>query len=403
MNILVGVTGGIAAYKTCELVRIIINAGHAVKVVMTDSAKQFIHPNTFASLIHEPVWDDLFSPAEKMPHIQLAKWADLIVIAPATAHTLSELAHGMAANLLSCVCLASKAPCYLAPAMNRIMWEKSATQHNVKQLQQHNYRILSPEYGEQACGDVGLGRMLEPDKIFEKLCRDTQVLHGLNILITAGPTVEKIDPIRYFSNFSSGKMGYALASAYQQQGANVHLISGPTNLQPPINCQLSRVHTANEMLNKALQAIPNSHIFICAAAIADYAPVFSKNKIKKQSDTLTIELHQTADILKTCTATYPHVFAVGFCAETNDLLLHAQNKLIKKNCHAIVANQITASGYPFDDDANTLTYVTRQQCVAITKNTKINLAYTLISYIQEDFLRFSSNTIKALCVPSPLP
>lgn len=386
LNIIVGVTGGIACYKSCELVRLLQKAGHHVKVIMTENAKQFVQLNTFAALTQNQTYDDMFTdPDDAMPHISLAKWADVIVIAPATATTITRLATGSADNLLASVCLASNATLYIAPAMNKVMWEKPMTQKNIATLTSYGYTIFSPEEGEQACGDVGAGRMLEPEQICKQISCPSQLLSGLNILITAGPTQEKMDPVRYISNFSSGKMGYALAAACQQQGANVHLISGPTELTPPAHCTLSRVTTAEEMLDAVMDSIKPADIFISAAAIADYKPVFSPSKIKKSAKHLTIELTKTTDILSAVTASHADVFAVGFCAETENLIDFAKQKLTAKKLHAIVANKISDKGYPFGEDSNELTYINHTDEITLPTDTKINLAHQLVHYIYNDF------------------
>jgi len=386
-KVIVGVTGGIAAYKSCELVRLLLKSGHEVKVIMTEYAKQFIHPNTFAALTRDEVYDDMFaSNGDSMVHISLAKWADTIVIAPATATTISKLAIGSADNLLTSVCLATEAKCFVAAAMNKVMWNQPATQKNIATLATYGYSILMPEDGEQACGDVGAGRMLEPDRIVQQLFNTSNLLSGLKILITAGPTQEKIDPVRYISNFSSGKMGYSLAAACQQLGAEVRLISGPTHLTSPIDCKLNRVTTAEEMLNAVMESISSSDIFISTAAIADYTPAaLSPSKIKKSSESLSIELKRTTDILKAVTSSYPKVFTVGFCAETDNIKEYAKQKLKDKKLHAIVANHISNEGYPFGEDTNELLYMNHSGTTQLQRDSKTNLALQLAHYIHSDF------------------
>ena len=390
-NVIIGVTGGIASYKSCELVRLFKKSGHNVKVIMTENAKQFVHPNTFAALSHNEIYGNLSCHSHGgITHIDLAKWADIIIIAPATATTIGRLAYGCADTLLTCVCLASQARCYLAPAMNQIMWEKPVTQNNIQLLKTYGYHIFLPETGEQACGDVGFGRMLEPSKIFQHITCSSQKLANLTILITAGPTIEKLDPVRYLSNFSSGKMGYALARACQQHGAMVHLISGPTSLKPPVNILFTQVTTAQDMLDAVTNSIQSVDIFISTAAVADYSPNFLSQKISKKTEYLSIKLKKTKDILSTISTTHPNIFTIGFCAETQDVIDLAKKKLTKKNCHAMIANEISACGYPFGEDTNTLSYINKKNTVTLPKNTKVCLANQLVDYFYRDFLVFKA-------------
>lgn len=385
-KILLGVTGGIAAYKSCELVRLLKKAGHEVKVIMTEAAKAFIQPNTFAALSQNSVYDSLFDFKESpMLHIELAKWADKILVAPASAATISALAQGQADTLLSCVCLATQASCYLAPAMNRQMWEHPATRQNVEKLQTYGYRILFPEAGEQACGDVGFGRMLEPEVLVESICGGAHTFADLNILISAGPTVEKIDPVRYFSNFSSGKMGYALAKAFAEQGAKVHLISGPTHVLVPAKCQVTRITSAQDMLTAVMHSLEGVDIFISAAAIADYMVAMQPQKIKKQAEKLTLSLTRTSDVLSAVTNKYPDCFTVGFCAETQATLAAAKAKLQQKKCQVMIANQVHPDGYPFGEDTNAVTYITPEQTVDLPKSDKQQLARQLANLIFATF------------------
>jgi len=295
-NILIGVTGSIAAYKACELVRLLVKAEFSVKVVMTENAKKFIHPNTFEALSANPVYCDMFE--NSMQHIELAKWADSIIIAPATASTISKLASGSAECLLTTLCLASQAICFIAPAMNKVMFQNPATIKNMAQLKLNGFRIIASNYGQQACGDIGLGRMTEPENIFNTIMQRSSLFKGIKLIVTAGPTHEKIDPVRYVSNFSSGKMGYALAKAAYEYGASVCLISGPTNLLPPHGCQVIYVQSAEDMLNAVMKEALNTSILISSAAIADYRPqAFSKSKLKKEEESLTIKFSKTVDIL----------------------------------------------------------------------------------------------------------
>lgn len=385
-RILVGVTGGIAAYKSAELIRLLHKTGHSVKVVMTTTAKQFIHPNTFAALSGQPVYGDCLQSADDaMLHITLAKWAERIIIAPTSATTLSKLAHGCADNLLTAICLASEAPCYLAPAMNTVMWHKPVTQDNIQKLRHYGFHILMPEAGEQACGDVGLGRMLAPEQIVQQLCQSSNQLAGIKVVITAGPTQEKIDPVRFISNFSSGKMGYALAQAFINRGADVHLISGPTTLPPPANCRVTQITSATDMHQAVLNTIADTGIFIACAAVADYQPAqMAEQKIKKHAQTLTLRLNKTVDILKAVSQQFPDIFTVGFSAETQDVIANARTKLADKKLNAIVANQIDATGYPFNADTNQLTYITAERCIELPMGSKLQLAGKLIELITKD-------------------
>jgi phosphopantothenoylcysteine decarboxylase / phosphopantothenate---cysteine ligase len=385
MKIIIGISGGIAAYKSCELVRLLQKAGHEVRAIMTEGAKQFIHLNTFAALTKDHAYDSVFSQKHNaMLHIELAKWADLIIVAPATANIISKLSYGTGDDLLTTVCLATNAACYIAPAMNCQMWNKPATQRNIKQLSSDGYHVLPTEEGEQACGDIGFGRMLEPEKIMQHVLLRSNKLKGTTVIITAGPTIEKLDPVRYLSNFSSGKMGYALASAYCAQGATVHLISGPTQLNPPADCIIHPVTTAKEMLETVKDKIINADIFIAAAAVADYTPLFHEQKIKKSDEHLTLKLEKTIDILSHVTTHHPETFSVGFCAETNDLIDNAKKKLKAKKCNVIIANQIQQDGYPFNCDSNKLHFITKEKMIALPENSKTALAYLLADEIMAE-------------------
>lgn len=385
-NIIVGVTGGIAAYKTCELVHLLTKQNVNVKVVMTDAAEKFIHPNTFAALTNNKVHNSLFE--DPMLHIELAKWADCIVIAPATAATISNIAMGAADNLLTTIILASEAPCFIAPAMNKVMWQKQVVQKNIKALESYDFNVIPPEHGIQACGDVGYGRMAEPETILARL-NTTNKLTNLRILITAGATQEKIDPVRYLSNFSSGKMGYALACYCANNGAEVTLISGPTKLNPPAKCTLISVISATDMCNAVNANLNNTDIIISAAAVADYTiKNYSQHKIKKHSAELCLELKKTVDILASiCNQT--NIFKVGFCAETDNLRTNAQQKIINKKLNAIVANIVTADGYPFGSDTNQVTYINKnQEITELAPANKNLLAEEIMACILKDYAEF---------------
>jgi phosphopantothenoylcysteine decarboxylase/phosphopantothenate--cysteine ligase len=342
-NIVLGVTGSIATYKAADLVRLLVKADFKVKVVMTENAKH-------------RVYDNLFDPEiNPMMHIELARWADAVLIAPASASILGKLAAGIADDLLTTVCLATRANMIVAPAMNKEMWANAIVEDNVKKLQeQYHYEILFPEIGEQACGDFGAGRLIENEKIVAFLeNKNSGILKGLKVLITAGPTQEAIDPVRYISNHSSGKMGYALAEAAQRFGAKVTLISGPTALTSPAVNQFLPVITAEGMNTAVMENVKNCDIFISTAAVADYKPKeVAKNKIKKSEAAFTLSLEKTIDILSAVSALPKKPFIVGFAAETENLIENATQKLKKKNLDMIIANLITPAGAPFNADEN---------------------------------------------------
>ena len=340
-QIILGVTGGIAAYKAAELCRLLIKAGADVRVVMTPSAAEFINSLTFQALsgnrVHIELLDEEAEAA--MGHIELARWADLVLIAPASANFIARLSQGRAEDLLSTLCLATNAPIAVAPAMNQAMWRNQNTQDNLQQLKQKNITVLGPASGEQACGDVGLGRMLEPEEIAQAAAAmfETGELAGVNITITAGPTREAIDPVRYISNHSSGKMGYALARAAMEAGAKVVLVSGPVALEPPPQVKLVAVESARQMLD-ACQVVPGD-IFISVAAVADYRPANSASeKIKKNADTMELSLIKNPDILAQISLSAQRPFCVGFAAETQNIEEYARKKLLDKKLDLIFAN-----------------------------------------------------------------
>jgi phosphopantothenoylcysteine decarboxylase/phosphopantothenate--cysteine ligase len=354
-KILLGVSGGIAAYKAAELVRLLVTEGAIVQVVMTEAATQFITPLTLEALSGSKVHRQLFDPLEEsaMSHIDLARWADLILIAPASADLLARLRGGHADDLLTTLCLATNAPLWVAPAMNRVMWEHPATKENIDTLKSRGVHLLGPDQGIQACGESGPGRLLEPGLILQELEQSFGggPWAGLRLLISAGPTREPIDPVRYLSNRSSGKMGYALAQAAQQQGAFVTLISGPTALSPPKVDQFIEVETAKDMLEAVLHYASSADMFIGSAAVADYAPIIAPQKIKKETSTLTLELYKTVDIIGQVSALDDRPFTVGFAAETENLEAHAQLKLKHKALDLIAANQVgDHQGFEVDDN-----------------------------------------------------
>ena len=383
-NIVLGVCGGIAAYKSAELVRLLMKQGAQVQVVMTQSAKEFVAPLTFQALSGRPVRSVLFDlDAEAgMGHIELARWADLIVIAPATANTIAKIAHGMADDLLTTLCLATKAPLLIAPAMNQQMWRNEAIRENIDTLsQRQTVSFCGPDDGEQACGDTGPGRMAEPENILNHcvslFSQDVKqkCLKDKRILVTAGPTIEDIDPVRYLSNRSSGKMGYAIAQAALDEGAKVFLVTGPTALDAPENVELFQVRSAQQMHDKVFQLINSIDVFIATAAVADYRPVKKiTEKIKKNAASLTIELVKNPDILSDVAALANKPISIGFAAETNDVDSYALDKLQRKNLDMIAANKVGETE-GFEGDNNALHLFWYKQ----TDKTQINskkLAYT---------------------------
>lgn len=365
-QIVLGVTGGIAAYKACALCSQLKKAGAQVYVILTKNACQFVSPLTFETLSNHPAVTDTFARPEtwEVEHVALAKRADLFVIAPATANILAKMACGIADDMLSTTVLATRAPILVAPAMNTGMWDNAATQENVRVLRERGVHFVGPEGGYLACGDTGAGRMSEPDQIaaaIEKLLHPVRDMDGLRVLVTAGPTREKIDPVRYITNRSSGKMGYAIAEAAARRGARVTLVSGPTNLPVPQGVERVDIQSTQDLLDAMTALCGEADLIIQAAAPADYTPEeAADHKIKKQGDgPLVLSLRQTPDVAaevgkrKTAGQTL-----VGFAAETDDVLKNAKGKLKKKNLDMIVANDVTAPGAGFDVDTNIVTFVT---------------------------------------------
>ncbi len=397
-NIVLGVTGSIAAYKSAEIIRLLVKNNFNVKVIMTDHAKNFIHPNTLSTLSHHPVYDQLFDLNHPpMMHIDLAKWADIILIAPATASIIAKIASGFADDLLTNVCLATTAKILLAPAMNKYMWVNLFVQRNINLLEKNNYGILQPDAGEQACGDYGEGRMQVPQKIVDHIIQmDVKPLCGKTVMITAGPTIESIDPVRFISNHSSGKMGYALAKSCYQLGARVILISGPTALSEPMVHQFISVKSADDMHQAVMENISQVDIFIGSAAVADYKPKIKTNhKIKKSNPEIILELTKTKDIIFEVATLSKKPFTVGFCLETNTMIEYAKDKLIRKNLDAIIANQISCSTTPFNSDENEVTFITNKLCVThINKDTKKNIARKIMALVCGEYDRHSKqNTL----------
>lgn len=359
-NILLGVTGGIAAYKTPDLVRKLTAEGANVRVVLTESAKEFVSPLSLQAVSGNPVSDDLLDPAAEaaMGHIELAKWADKLMIAPATANFIAKLTHGLADDLLSTLCLATEAKIYLAPAMNQQMWKAAATQANMRILEKREISILEPASGEQACGDVGPGRMPEPLELAEALvdANSSLELKNKHIVITAGPTRESIDPVRYITNHSSGKMGFALAKAAAKMGAQVTLVSGPVNLNTPDAVKRIDVESAQQMHDAVMNAVGDCDIFIGCAAVADYRPAqMVTQKIKKNNEELTLTFTKNPDILADVARRQQAPFTVGFAAETQDVSRYAKEKLARKNLDMIAANDVSRSDIGFNSDQNALT------------------------------------------------
>lgn len=371
-KIVLGITGGIAAYKSAILARRLIDVGATVRVVMTAGAQSFIQPMTFQALTGNPVHTELLDlDAEAaMGHIELARWADLILIAPASANTLARIAHGVADDLLSTLCLATEAPLVVAPAMNRLMWTNPATEHNCNILRSRGVRFIGPAEGSQACGESGAGRLPEPEQIRDQLISllgsssmpagqqhtNDSPLRGRHILITAGPTREAIDPVRYISNHSSGKMGFAIADAAVSLGAKVTLIAGPVALQANQAIERIDVESAQQMHAAVMQAVTNSDVFISVAAVADYRmDVVQDQKIKKHDNRLELTLVKNPDILSDVANLPNKPFCVGFAAETQNIEAHAREKLKRKNLDMIAANHVGRPDKPvFGSDANAL-------------------------------------------------
>ena len=361
-NVLLGVSGGIAAYKSCDLTRRLVEAGCNVRIVMTRAATEFVTPLTFQALSGNPVHTSLLDTEAEaaMGHIELARWADVILIAPASANTLSKLALGSAEDLLQTVCLASAAPLVVAPAMNRLMWDHPATRANIDTLAARGVRILGPGSGAQACGETGAGRMLEPlqlrDGLASAMATEGNELAGLRLLLTAGPTREQIDPVRFLSNNSSGKMGFALAHEATAMGASVTVVCGPIKLDTPHGVHRIDVQSADDMHRAVMQQTGSCDIFIAVAAVADYRTAdVADQKIKKDAGELSLSLVRNQDILASVAALEPHPFCVGFAAETQDVEHYARSKLTKKRLQMIAANPVVQDGrIVFGSDSNSL-------------------------------------------------
>jgi phosphopantothenoylcysteine decarboxylase / phosphopantothenate---cysteine ligase len=385
-RVLLGVTGGIAAYKSPDLVRRLIERGAEVQVVMTPGAQKFVTPMTFQAVSGRParvdLWDDGAEAA--MGHIELARWAQLVLIAPASADFIARLATGRADDLLATLCLATEAPLILAPAMNRIMWANKATQANITLLESRGVRFLGPASGNQACGEVGAGRMWEPTMLATSLLEppvNAGLLAGLNVLITAGPTRERLDPVRYLTNRSSGKMGFAVAAAAREAGAHVTLVAGPVQLPTPTGVTRINVESAREMYAAVHRHIAEADIFIAAAAVADFQPVtIAKQKIKKQGGMVKLDLEPAPDIVKSVADMSKRPLVVGFAAETNDVEDNARTKLKRKKLDMIAANQV-GEGLAFDCEDNALTVLWPGGKIEVARAPKLQVARELIALI----------------------
>ncbi|MFZ7317523.1 bifunctional phosphopantothenoylcysteine decarboxylase/phosphopantothenate--cysteine ligase CoaBC [Avibacterium avium] len=392
-RIVVGITGGIAAYKSIELIRLLRKSQAEVRVVLTPAAAEFVTPLTLQAISGNAVAQSLLDPQAElaMGHIELAKWADLIVIAPASADFMARLNAGMANDLLTTICLATSAPILLAPAMNQQMFRQPITQQNLASLKARGIATIGPNSGEQACGDMGFGRMSEPAEIYTALCEillPLQDLSHLTIAITAGPTREAIDPVRYISNHSSGKMGFAIAEAFAKRGAKVKLIAGPVNLPTPAQVERIDVISAQEMADASLSLAPQVDIFIGCAAVADYRVAqIAEQKMKKtaDSDMLTLELVKNPDIIAAVAAlNEKRPFVVGFAAETQNVAQYAQDKLVRKNLDLICANDVS-NGQGFNGDDNQLHLFWRNGSVQLPRSSKKDLAVELAQQIVERF------------------
>ncbi|HZC87437.1 MAG TPA: bifunctional phosphopantothenoylcysteine decarboxylase/phosphopantothenate--cysteine ligase CoaBC [Steroidobacteraceae bacterium] len=389
-HILLGVTGGIAAYKSPDLVRRLRERGAEVQVVMTRGAREFVTPTTFQAVSGRTVRSDLWDAAAEaaMGHIELARWADAVLIAPASADFLARLAAGFADDLLTTLCLATAAPIAVAPAMNHLMWSHAATRANIATLAARGVQVYGPGEGDQACGEEGVGRMLEPldlaARVQALLMPADGALAGRRVLITAGPTRERIDPVRFISNRSSGKMGFAVAQAAREAGASVVLVAGPVSLPTPAGVTRIDVESAADMLTAVLRELPGTEVFISTAAVADYRPArAAEQKIKKTTDTLELAMERTADVLATVAARSERPFVVGFAAETEAVEQNARTKLLKKNLDMIAANEV-GHDKAFDCEDNQLIVLSRAARHELARAGKLTLARGLIALIAQE-------------------
>jgi phosphopantothenoylcysteine decarboxylase/phosphopantothenate--cysteine ligase len=384
-RLLLGITGGIAAYKTAELVRLLVGQGNAVDVVMTEAARQFVTPVTLQAVSGRPVWHDPWDARvpNNMAHIELSRDKGLVLVAPASADFIAKLAHGLCDDLLSTLCLARDCPLAIAPAMNRQMWENPATRRNIARLVDDGIKVWGPDSGDQACGETGMGRMIEPARIAEHVARafTPKTLNGLRVLITAGPTFERIDAVRAITNLSSGKMGYAIAHAAWEAGAEVTLVSGPTALAPPPLARLAQVSSAQEMLAAVNAFVPDADIFVSVAAVADYHVLNpSDQKIKKDAHILTLELAPNPDILASVSALADPPFCVGFAAESENLDEFAEAKRRRKNLPLLAANFVQTA---FGADDNELVLFDDAGRHPLPRTSKREQARLLIAHISK--------------------
>jgi len=392
-NIVLGVSGGIAAYKACALTSKLTQLGADVKVVMTSSAMKFVSPLTFQSLSRNPVYVDTFDEKDpkKIAHIDVADWADIVIIAPATAHVLGRIANGLADDMLSTLLLATTAPVYIAPAMNVNMYKHPAVIENMKQLERWGYHFIEPGAGYLACGWIGKGRMEEPEsiiKVIDSHLKESKLLAGQKVLVSAGPTREVMDPVRFFSNRSSGKMGFAIAEAAAYYGAEVTLVTGPVQMEVS-NKRIKRIDvtSADDMFQAMTKEFPYQDIVIKAAAVADYRPklVYDEKMKKKDTGQLEIEMERTKDILVSLGEKKSHQFLVGFAAETTKPVDYGMKKLEEKNLDAIVVNNVSTEGAGFEGDTNIATYINKQlQQEEIGLSTKKDVAKKILRFIMRD-------------------
>lgn len=392
MKIALGVTGGIAAYKAAEIVRLLQDRGIRVQVIMTQAAQEFVRPLTFAALSGEKVITGMFSPGEEqqpnidsaIEHIAVAQSIDALVVAPATADVIAHFAQGIASDFLTTLYLATTAPVVVAPAMNVNMWNHAATQSNLQILRQRGVRIVEPGAGYLACGMTGPGRLAENEAVVAAVMEAlgaSQDLAGETLLITAGPTREKIDPVRYLTNRSSGRMGYALAEAAVRRGARVLLVSGPTSLTPPGAAEITLVESTEEMRHAVVKFLPQSTIVIKTAAVSDYRPKSASGQKIKRKGPMTLELEPTPDILRELASSKSSQIVVGFAAETENVLENARQKLVAKNLDAIVVNDVSREGVGFDSDRNAVTIITREEVVEVPETTKWEVAQRVLDQI----------------------
>jgi phosphopantothenoylcysteine decarboxylase/phosphopantothenate--cysteine ligase len=392
MKIALGITGGIAAYKAAEIVRLVQDRGIQVQVVMTRAAQEFVKPLTFAALSGEKVITGMFAAGEEqepnldsaIEHIAVAQSIDALLVVPATADVLAHFAQGIATDFLTTLYLATTAPVVVAPAMNVNMWNHPATQANLEILRKRGVLIVEPGSGYLACGMTGPGRLAENDAIVSALLEvlgSAQDLAGETVLITAGPTREKIDPVRYLTNRSSGRMGYALAEAAFRRGARVLLVSGPTALTPPPSAELTRVESTEQMRDAVLNLLPQATIVVKTAAVCDYRPKSAAGQKMKRKGPMTLELEPTADILKDISLKKGTQILVGFAAETENVLENARQKLVSKNLDAIVVNDVSREGVGFDTDRNAVTIITRDDVVEVPETTKLEVAHRVLDQV----------------------